>query len=43
MAVDDRGVLQNPVFNRSTALINVRPMRAHHWSGLGTLIKNQGA
>lgn len=40
MAVDDRGVLQNPVFSRSTALINVRPMRTHHWSGVGTLLKN---
>jgi hypothetical protein len=40
MAVDDRGVLEHPVFRRSTALINVRPMRTHHWSGLGTLIKN---
>jgi len=40
MAVDDRGVLGNTVFERSTALINVRPMRTHHWSGLGTLMKN---
>jgi hypothetical protein len=40
MAVDDRGVLKNDVFKRSTALINVRPMRTHHWSGLGSLIKN---
>jgi len=40
MAADDRGVLRNAIFKRSTALINVRPMRTHHWSGLGTLIKN---
>jgi len=40
MAAADRGVLGNPIFKRSTALINVRPMRTHHWSGLGTLIKN---
>ena len=40
MAVDDRGVLTNPVFKRATALINVRPLRTHHWSGLGTLLKN---
>ena len=40
IAIDDRGVLENPVFQRSTALINVRPMRTHHWSGLGTLLKN---
>jgi hypothetical protein len=40
IAVDDRGVGSNPVFQRATALINVRPMRTHHWSGLGTCIKN---
>jgi len=40
VSVDDRGVRKNPVFNQATALINVRPMRTHHWSGLGTLIKN---
>ena len=40
IAVDDRGVRGNAVFKRSTALINVRPMRTHHWSGLGTLLKN---
>jgi len=40
IAVDDRGIRDNPVFMRSTALINVRPMRTHHWSGLGTLLKN---
>ncbi|MBN2370308.1 MAG: DUF362 domain-containing protein [Vicinamibacteria bacterium] len=40
VAVDDRGVRGNPVFGRATALINVRPMRTHHWSGLGTCIKN---
>jgi hypothetical protein len=40
MATADRGVLGNPIFKQSTALINVRPMRTHHWSGLGTLIKN---
>lgn len=40
VSADDRGVLSNPVFQRSTALINTRPMRTHDWSGLGTLIKN---
>ena len=40
VAVDDRGVRGNAVFQRATALINVRPMRTHHWSGLGTCIKN---
>ena len=37
---DDRGVRRNPVFKHATVLINVRPMRTHHWSGLGTLLKN---
>lgn len=40
ISVDDRGVLSNPVFRNATALINVRPMRTHHWSGVGTLLKN---
>lgn len=40
VSVDDRGVRKNPIFKQATALINVRPMRTHHWSGLGTLIKN---
>ena len=40
ISVDDRGVRRNPIFKNSTALINVRPMRTHHWSGLGTLLKN---
>ena len=40
ISFDDRGVRRNSVFQHSTVLINVRPMRTHHWSGLGTLIKN---
>ncbi len=40
VAVDDRGVRSNPVFQRMTALVNVRPMRTHDWSGLGTCLKN---
>jgi len=36
----DRGILNDPLFTRATALINVRPMRTHDWSGLGTLLKN---
>jgi len=39
-AIDDRGVLYNPVFLKATALINVRPLRTHHWSGVGTCLKN---
>lgn len=40
VAVDDRGVRDNAVFTRATALINTRPMRTHAWSGLGTCLKN---
>lgn len=38
--VDDLGVMKNPIFQKSTALINARPMRSHHWAGVGSLIKN---
>jgi len=40
IAIDDRGVLNNPIFLNSTALVNARPVRTHHWSGVGTCIKN---
>jgi hypothetical protein len=40
ISIDDRSVLNNPVFQKSTALINVRPLRTHHWSGVGTCLKN---
>ena len=40
ISVDDRGVRRNAIFRNCTALINVRPMRTHHWSGLGSLLKN---
>ncbi len=40
VGVDDRGVLRNPVFRESTALINVRPLRTHHWAGVGSCLKN---
>ena len=40
IGINDRGVLTDPLFARATALINVRPMRTHAWSGLGTCIKN---
>jgi hypothetical protein len=40
ISIDDLGVLQNPIFLKSTALINARPLRSHHWAGVGSLIKN---
>ena len=38
--VADRGILENPIFQNATALINARPMRTHHWAGVGSLLKN---
>ena len=40
IAIDDRGVLDNPVFNKATSLVNVRPARTHHWAGMGSCLKN---
>ncbi|MBI4810478.1 MAG: DUF362 domain-containing protein [Ignavibacteriales bacterium] len=40
IGIDDQGVLRNPVFLKSTALINARAMRAHHWSGVSGCLKN---
>ena len=37
--IEDRGIY-NEKYNNTTALINTRPMRTHHWSGVGSLIKN---
>ena len=38
--VDDSGVLSNPIFLNATALVNTRPLRTHHWAGVGTCLKN---
>ena len=40
ISINDRGVLTDAVFQKATAFINIRPMRTHAWSGVGTLIKN---
>jgi hypothetical protein len=40
IAVADRGVLDHPIFLKSTALVNTCPVRIHHWAGVGTLLKN---
>jgi hypothetical protein len=40
ISIDDRGVLDNPVFKKATSLVNVRPARTHHWSGVGSCLKN---
>ena len=38
--IQDRGLYKDPFFRDATALINTRPLRTHHWSGVGSLIKN---
>ena len=40
IGIGDRRVLHDPLFLRTTALINVRPLRTHLWSGIGSCIKN---
>ena len=40
IGIRDRGVLGDALFTKATALINARPLRTHHWSGVGSLIKN---
>ncbi|MFH0991463.1 MAG: DUF362 domain-containing protein [bacterium] len=40
IGIDDRGVLNNPLFTGATVLVNARPMRAHNWSGVGGCLKN---
>jgi len=40
IAVADRGVLDHPLFQKATALVNTRPVRTHHWAGVGTCLKN---
>lgn len=40
ISIKDRGILEDPIFTSATAFINTRPMRTHHWSGVGSLIKN---
>jgi len=40
IGIRDRGLLRDPIFKKATALINARPARTHHWSGIGGCIKN---
>ncbi len=40
IAFNDRGVRDDPIFQRATALINTRPLRTHYWAGIGGCIKN---
>jgi len=40
IGIKDRGIIDDPIFQNSTALINTRPLRTHAWSGVGSLLKN---
>ncbi len=40
IGVRDQGLLADEIFQKATALINVRPLRTHHWAGVGSLLKN---
>jgi len=40
IGIDDHTVRTNPIFVKSTALINTRPLRTHYLSGMSGCIKN---
>jgi hypothetical protein len=40
IGMGDQNVLSLDIFQRTTALLNARPMRTHAWSGVGSLVKN---
>jgi hypothetical protein len=40
ISIDDRAVRENPIFQKATALINVRPLRTHYLAGMSGCIKN---
>jgi hypothetical protein len=40
ISIRDRHILSDRTFRDATALINVRPLRTHYWSGVGSLLKN---
>jgi hypothetical protein len=40
ISIRDQGILDDEIFLKATALINVRPIRTHHWAGVGSLLKN---
>jgi hypothetical protein len=40
IGIKDRGVLNDPLFQQATVLINARPARVHYWAGMGSCIKN---
>lgn len=40
IGIDDHGVKANPIFQKATSLINVRPIRTHYLAGMSGCIKN---
>jgi len=40
ISIDDHNVRTNPIFVKSTALINTRPLRTHYLAGVSGCIKN---
>jgi len=40
IGIDDRGVKENPIFQKATSLINVRPLRTHSIAGISGCMKN---
>jgi len=40
IGIDDHNVRANPIFVKSTALINTRPLRTHYLAGMSGCIKN---
>jgi hypothetical protein len=40
IGIDDRQVRDNPIFQKATALINVRPLRTHYLAGMSGCLKN---
>lgn len=40
ISIDDHNVKQNPIFQKSTSLINVRPLRTHYLAGMSGCMKN---
>ena len=40
ISIDDHGVKSNPIFQKATSLINVRPLRTHYLAGVSGCMKN---
>jgi len=40
ISIDDHNVKTNPVFQKATSLINVRPLRTHYLAGMSGCLKN---